>query len=207
MATGDVFKVSLLLSLDAVQCRPGFYLIEGSGLGGANPVNDCGQDVVNTLGVTPLAGFVQNLNYAGVHVEDVQPGTSASLDAPVGPFTGTIADDNPPPPQDSMLCTLYTAARRSPGNFAAEGRIYMPGIYSTGQVSGFITSTLFDALSAFFSILNDRYVADGTVYQMHVVSFTPGSSPRTIRATNAVTDMVVRNQVAIQRRRRPGRGI
>lgn len=207
MATGDVFKVSVLLGLDAVQCRPGFYLVEGSGGGDPDPVVSCGLAVVSALGLFIQTGMVANSLYSGVHVEDIQPGVAASRDFPAGPIAGDIADDNPPPPQDSMLLQLRTALRRSVGNFAAQGRIYWPGIYSTGQISGFLTPTLALSLENVAASLRAPFVTDGGAYQMHVVSFNPGTSPRTIRAIQPVTEVLPSNQVAIQRRRRPGRGM
>lgn len=207
LASGDVFKVTLELALDAVQCRPGFYLVEGGGGVGPNPVQNCADAVAAALGPNPLTGFVQNLTLNGVRVEDVQPATAASLSTPVGPSGGTIADDNPPPPQDSMLLHLSTGVRRSVGVFAAIGRMYMPGIYSTGQISGFLIPDLFTALGVFSELLAGPFVDDGTAYQMHVVSFNPGTNPRTIRAIQPVVAITPTNQVAIQRRRRPGRGI
>jgi len=208
MALGDVFKVTLRLSLDAVECRPGFYLVEGGAAGsGPLPVQACAEFVESTLGATPLTGFIQNLELSAIQVEDVQPGTSATVVLGTGAIAGTIADDNPPPPQDSMLITMRTGLRRTTGNFATLGRMYMPGLYSTGQVSGFLTVTLKTALDVFTALLGGPYVEDGSAYQMHVVSFTPNSVPRTIRALNPVTALETSNQVAIQRRRRPGTGI
>lgn len=207
MPTGDVFKVTLDISLDSVECRPGFYLIQGVTDDGGDPVGACIGAVNSALGATPLAGFVANATLHSITAADIQPGTAASQTFVIAPHSGTIADDNPPPPQDSMVISLRTAMKMSKGIFASHGRIYMPGIYSTGQVSGFLTEDLQDALLVFTNKLVLPFVQDGSEYQMNVISFTPGSHPRTIRAVNPVTAMRPSNQVGIQRRRRPGRGI
>ncbi len=207
MASGDVFKITLMLELDAVQCRPGFYLVEGTHAPVSGPTQDAATAVVVALGGAPLAGLVQNLTLVGVMAEDVQPAVAATWTEAVTPLSGTIADDNPPPPQDTMLASFKTGLRGTLGNFATSGRMYMPGIYSTGQISGFLTPTLKTAFDAFLAFLGDTFVLDGTEYQMHVVSFTPGSNPRTIRAVNPVTQILSSNQVRSQRRRQAGVGI
>lgn len=208
MASGDVFKVILEMSLDDVQCRPGFYLVEGSGGGGTDPVLDCANAVSAALGANPIAGFVQNCNLDNIRVEDVGPSAAAAQYSDTwATDTGTVADDNPPPPQDSMLIRLTTAKKSIKGVYATHGRMFIPGIYSTGQVSGFLTPTLYTALGVFAGLLQVPFVDDGTAYQMHIVSFNPGTKPRTIRRIEPVTRVIAMNQVAIQRPRRPGRGI
>lgn len=208
MASGDVFKVILEMSLDDVQCRPGFYLVEGSGGGGVDPVLDCANAVSTALGGSPMTGFVQNATLNAIRVEDVGPSAlAAQYSDTFVADSGTIADDNPPPPQDSMLLTFRTAKKSIKGVYATHGRMYLPGVYSTGQISGFLTPTLFTALGVFAGLLQTPFVDDGTAYQMHVVSFNPGTKPRTIRRIEPVTQIWARNQVAIQRPRRPGSGI
>lgn len=207
MASGDVFKITLKMALGAVQCRPGFYLVEGTHAPVGTPTEDAAAAVITALGGTPLAGFIQNLTLEAVIAEDVQPGVTATTEDVIVPITGNIADDNPPPPQDCMLLRFKTGLRGTVGNFATSGRMYLPGIYSTGQVSGFLTGTLQTALQTFASLLDDVFVADGSEYQMHVVSFTPNSNPRTIRQINPVTSISLDNQVRSQRRRQAGVGI
>ena len=208
MAIGDVFKVTLQLALDAVQCRPGFYLVEGGAApNSGDPVTDCAETVEAALGATPFTGLVENLTLAAIQVEDVQPAVAATVVLGTSAIAGTIVDANPPPPQDSMLISMRTGLRRTAGNFATHGRMYMPGIYSTGQISGFLTPTLKTAFDVFAALLGSPFVEDGSAYEMHIVSFTPATVPRTIRALNPVTSLVTSNQVAIQRRRRPGTGI
>src|SRR5213595_3755400 len=182
MASGDVYAVKLLMTFAGQQCRPGFYLVEGTGGAGANPVGDVIDAVIAALGATPLAGFSAACSLEGVQVQDVQPATRRSQSGFLVPAeVGSIADDNPVPPQDSMLIRWVTPVKPIKGAFAADSRTYMPGIYSTGQVSGFLISDLQDALSAFASNLFDPFVSDGSAYAMAAVSFTPGSNPRTIR--------------------------
>lgn len=208
MATGDVFAVKLHLTFAGQQCRPGFYLIEGTGGAGPDPVQACAADVMNLIDGFLLVGFSIATTCQGVEVQDLQPATTRTFFQPAYSTTaGTIADDNPVAPQDSMLIEWTTALKGGKGKFARRARTYMPGIYGTGQISGFLIPALQDALSACASLLFDRYVSDGTVYQMHAVAFVPGSKPRVISEVHPITAFAVDNVVAIQRRRRPGKGI
>jgi hypothetical protein len=199
--------VKFHFKLDAVECRPGFYLVEGGGGPDPDPATNVANAVFSALGSDPLDGFSDHCSLTAIEVQDVQPATRASLVAPYGtPKVGTVADDNPPSPQNSMLVHYQSNLKRGKGVFAQAGRIYVPGIYSTGQISGFLVTGLFDALSAFQSLLYVPFVTDGTAYAMACVAFNAGS-PRTVKALNLVVSMVPENQTAIIRSRRPGRGI
>lgn len=207
MASGDVFGVKLHMTFAGQQCRPGFYLIEGGGGAGLTPCAAVVNAVVAALGDDPLAGFSAACSLDAIEANDIQPGLTSSFISNLSPAkVGDQADDNPVPPQDSMLIRWQTAKKPHTGVFAARGRTYVPGIYSTGQSSGFLASELQDALSAFASLLFDPFVSDGTAYQMHCVAFNPGT-PRTVKAIGLVTAFTIDNQVDIVRRRRPGRGI
>lgn len=208
MATGDVFAVKLRMTFADQECRPGFYLIEGNGSGEVNPVHGCALTVKAALGATPLAGFSVATLLTAVEVQDVQPGTGLTAVSTFFPAEqGDVADDNPVPPQNSMLIRWLTDFKGGKGKFARRGRTYVPGIYSTGQISGFLTEDLQSALSAFASLLFNPFVSDGTQYQMNAVSFVPNSNPRVIREFHPITDFGVDNVVDTQRPRRPGRGI
>jgi hypothetical protein len=208
MASGDVFAIKLHCTFAGQQCRPGFYLVEGGGAADVNPVRGAATTVASALAGSFLAGFSADLTAEGVEAQDVQPATGRSyFHAFSAPVAGDVADDNPVPPQDSMLIRWLTDLKGGKGKFARRGRTYMPGIYSTGQVSGFLITDLQDALSAFASRLFDRFVTDGTEYQMFAVAFNPGTNPRTVLEINPITSFSVDNVVDIQRRRRPGRGI
>lgn len=207
MPSGDVFAVKFKMTFAGQECRPGFYLVEGGGALGTTPTFACANHVATALGADPLVGFSAALAITGVIVTDVQPGTAATAEVSMAPgTTGDIADDNPVPPQDSMLIRWLTGKKPGKGIFAARGRSYIPGIYSTGQISGFLIADLQDALSAFASLLAAPYIADGTAYQMHAVAFNPGT-PRTVKIIEPVTGFTIDNVVDIVRRRRPGRGI
>lgn len=207
MASGDVFAIQLHFTFAGQECRPGFYLIEGGG-GGAGPACQVVADHVYTaLGADPITGFSGATTLHAISAQDIQPRTNASFKRDLSPvFVGDVADDNPVPPQDSMLVRWLTAKKGGKGVFNQRGRTYVPGIYSTGQISGFLISDLQDALSSFASLLATPYIDDGTDYQMHCISFNPGS-PRTIKGFEPVVGFTIDNQVDIIRRRRPGRGI
>ena len=208
MASGDVYAIKLHLTFAGQQCRPGFYLVEGTTGGVPGPLG-AALAVKDALGFSaPLAGFSEALSIEAVEAQDVQPGTRRSQLAGYSPaVTGDVADDNPVAPQDSMLIRWATDQKRGKGKFAKDARTFMPGIYSTGQVSGFLIEDLQNALSAFASLIFDPFVTDGTQYALAAVHFVPHSIPRVIDALNLITSFTVDNVVDIQRRRRPGRGI
>lgn len=207
MATGDVWKVELELTWGTIQCRPGFHLIEGTGGAGVNPAGDVADAVDAALGADPLTGFSDQLALSGLIIHDAQPGLLPSYRQATTTIEGDVVDANPLPPQSAAVISLKTAIKPVTGAYAATGRIYMPGIPQNGQISGFLQTTFQNALSAFFSLLFDPFVTDGTAYQMHVVSYTPNSNPRTVRAVQPVTTFAINNVVRSQRRRQFGVGI
>lgn len=206
MASGDVWKILLNGKWGSVETRPGFYLVEGSGGVGPNPSQNVSTSVEAALGVTGLEGFSDQYSITGATVIDVQPGLLPTQIHGWATVTGDVVDANPLPPQSAGVISWKTGVKGSVGVFAAAGRMYMPGIPQTGQISGFLQATFQNALSAFAQQLYDAYIADGTAYQMHVVSLTPNSSPVTVRAINPVTDFSINNVVRSQRRREFGVG-
>lgn len=208
MPTGDIFACKLRMEFAGQQCRPGFYLIEGSGGTDPNPLRAAGIAVNDALGVTALTGFSASTKYAGVDVQDVQPAMAASQSVLLAaPLVGDIADDAPLPPQDSMLIRWITDFKGGKGKWATRSRTYVPGIYPAGQNSGFLVEAMQLTLQNFADLLGAAFVTDGTAYQMHAVHFLIGSIPRTIDTINPITSWSIDNVVAIQRSRRPGRGI
>lgn len=207
MATGDVWKCVMLMKWGTVECRPGFYLIEGAGGGGLNPAEDVSLAVQGAVAGSGLTGFSDQLQWYGNTIVDIQPGTSPTQTFNFGiPAVGTIEDTNPLPPQSAAVITWRTAVKPVVGAFAAQGRVYMPGIPQTGQISGFLEVDFQVALNGFAEGLFSTFVEDGTAYQLHVVSLTPNSKPVTIRAVNPVTTYSINNVVRSQRRREFGVG-
>lgn len=204
MASGDVWKVVLHWRWGTIQCRPGFYLVEGTGGGGVNPSQDVSDAVAAVLDLT---GFSDQSAVEQIEIQDIQPGTTPSIVYTPGTFTGTVVDANPLPPQSAAVLSLHTAVKPVNGAFAAAGRVYLPGIPQNGQISGFLTAGFQTTLTDFAAALAAPFIDDGTAYQWHVVSFNPGSVPRTIRAINPVTSITINNVVRSQRRREFGVGI
>jgi hypothetical protein len=196
----------MLMDWGGVKCRPGFHLIEGGG--GADPDESLNVNaaVSAALGADPLAGFSAALTLVALVVEDIQPGTRPTVTYPYALAQGDHADDNPLPPQSAGVISVNTAVKPITGAFAAQGRIYMPGTPADGQISGFLQSAFQGVLSAFASKIFDVFVTDGTAYQWNIVSYTPGSKPRTVRAFNPVTSFSINNVVRSQRRREVGVG-
>ena len=208
MASGDVFAIKLHMTVSGQQARPGFYLVEGSGFGSVNPCEGAASAVDFALGGAALDGFSAACSLEAVEAQDIQPRTNRTFVRPLfAPIVGTEADANPVPPQDSMLIEWTTALKGGKGLYARRSRTYVPGIYSTGQLSGFLIADLQNALSAFASKIFDVFVTDGTQYGLYAVAFNPGTNPRTIREINPIVAFAVDNVVDIQRSRRPGRGI
>jgi len=206
MATGDVWKVTLDMTWGSVHCKPGFHLVEGAGGGGLVESQNVADAVIAALGADPLAGFSEQLSLLSVIIADAQPGTRPTITYPTALAQGDSADPNPLPPQSAAVISWQTGIKASTGMFAALGRTYMPGIPGNGQISGFLSAPFQAALSAFASLIFDPFVTDGTAYQLHVVSYTPNSKPRTVRAINAVTSFTLNNIVRSQRRREVGVG-
>jgi hypothetical protein len=204
MATGDVWQVVLHWKWGTIECRPGFHLVEGSGGGGVNPAEDVAAAVLDVLDLT---GFSDQSQVDAIEIRDAQPGLTPTQVFPNSPAIGTVVDVNPLPPQSAAVISLHTAVKPITGAFAAAGRIYLPGIPQNGQISGFLQAGFQATLSAFASALFAPFVDDGTAYQMHIVSYTPNSKPRTIRAINPVTSFTINNVVRSQRSREFGVGI
>lgn len=207
MASGDVWKVVMNMLWGTVECRPGFYLIEGGGGAGPNPSENVHDAVEAAFGAGALTGFSDQLAWTGNTIVDVQPGTKPTqvfnyLTAALG----TVADTNPLPPQSAGVISIKTALKGTVGAFAAAGRIYMPGIPQNGQISGFLEGTFQVSLQNWAQALFDAFVLDATAYQWHVVSLTPNSQPVTVRAVQPVTSFSINNVVRSQRRREFGVG-
>lgn len=208
MASGSVYAIKMHMVYSGQQCRPGFYLIEGTGTGDTIGTRGVAEHVIATLGAANMAEFSASLTFPAVEAQDVQPATERSfVVGTTGPLVGGVADAHPPAPQDCALIQWLTALKGGKGLVARRSRTYMPGIYATGQTSGFLEAAMVDAFSTFASILFDEYVTSGAAYQMHAVAFTPGSNPRTIQEVNPITAFTIDNVVAIQRSRRAGTGI
>lgn len=206
MASGDVWKVLLNGKWGSVETRPGFYLVEGTGGADPNPSTNVSNSVEAALGVSGLEGFSDQYSILGCTVIDIQPGVLPTQIHGWGTLVGDVVDANPLPPQSAGVISWKTNVKGSVGVYAAAGRMYMPGIPQTGQISGFLQASFQAALGAFAQQLYEAYIADGTAYQLHVVSLTPGSSPVTVRAINPIVDFTINNVVRSQRRREFGVG-
>lgn len=207
MPSGDVWKVNMKMLWGTVECRPGFYLIEGGGGGGVNPSENVSLAVEAAFGAGALTGFSDQLAWVGNTIIDIQPGVLPTQDWDfLSAAIGTVADVNPLPPQSAGVISWKTGVKGSRGVFAAAGRTYMPGIPQNGQISGFLEGTFQVSLQNWAQALVDAFVLDGTAYQLHVVSLTPNSIPVTVRAINPVTGFSINNVVRSQRRREFGVG-
>lgn len=207
MASGDVMRVNLHLKWGSVECRPGFHLIEGAGGGGTDPLADCAAAVIAALGADPLAGFSDQCSLTGVEVQDIQPGVAPTQLFAITPLVGDEVDVNPLPPQSAGVISLKTGVKGVTGVYATAGRMFMPGIPQSGQISGFLQGTFQLALYTFAGLLGAAFVVDGTAYQWHIVSYVPASKPTAIRANNPVISWSINNVVRSQRRREYGVGI
>lgn len=202
MASGDVYRVSLEVELNLLtRAQWTFGLVEGTGLGGPNRMEDVATHVESALAGDPLTGFSANAQLTAIQVSDVQPGTAGGFRLGLSGLAGDVVGDMLPP-QDALVCRLSTGLKGKANN----GRIYLAGFAEAGQVAGFWQSVALDAASAFISLLFNEYVNDGTVYQWHIISYVPESSPRVLRAAVPVTAFTLDNVVRTVRSRQPGRG-
>ena len=202
MPTGDVYRIGIEWTLNsAVRALTTFGLVEGTGLGGLDPMADVVNHVITTLGATPSTGFSANASITAVQATDVQPGTRGGYRVPAGPFAGSAALDMLPP-QDAIVVHWSTGLKGKANN----GRMYLPGIPETGQVAGNLSSDILNPASAFVSLLFDQYASDGTVYQLSIISYVPGSSPRALRAAVPITAFSIDSVVRSMRSRQLGRG-
>ena len=207
MPSGDVWKVIFEWRWGTVQCRPGFYLVEGGGGSDPDPTINVYNSVVAALTPAALAGFSDQSSITGLTIVDIQPGIRPTASIGISPLVGDQADDNPLPPQSAGVISLKTGVKGSVGVYAAAGRMYLPGMPQNGQISGFLQESFQNTLNAFAGRLQVAYIDDATDYQWHVVSLTPGSRPVAVRAINPVTFYTVNNVVRSQRRREFGVGI
>lgn len=199
MALGDVFRVALAGVVGLEPWMTTFGLVEGTtGGGGTNPLADAAAAVAAALGADPLAGFSSELSIREILVSDVQPGTAGTVHLSYNAFGDStewiIA------PQDAVVISWKTALR-GPAN---RGRMYIPCVTVSGATNGYVQATLQDLVSGFASKLFDPFAADGTAYQLNVLSYVPNSSPRTLRAAVPITSFSIDNTVKSQRRRGVG---
>lgn len=199
MALGDVMKVVLSGTNGNEPWMSGFGLIEGSGApGGPNPLQDCADHVAAALFPGLLEGFSNQLTVDELIVQDVQPGTRAAYRVGVNEM-GDMGVNSVPP-----MCAIvisWQTALRGPAN---RGRMFLPGLPEDQANTGYWMGGGQAAASAFASKIFDPYGADGTDYQLNVLSYVPDSSPRTLRAAIPVVSFVIGNRIKVQRRRGVG---
>lgn len=202
MATGDVYRIGIEWSLNAqARALTTFGLVEGTGLGGPNPMADVASSVEEALGPTPVEAWPATTQLTAIVVSDVQPATRGGYRLPLSGLAGTVVADALPP-QDAIVVSIFTGLKGKANN----GRMFLPPMSETLQVSGFWSQDAIDPASGFFSRLYDKFVNDGTEYQMHVLSYVPASSPRVLRAAVPVTAFTIDNVVRTMRSRQNGRG-
>jgi hypothetical protein len=201
MATGDVFHIALAGTYNSEPIQMTFGLVEGTGGGGPDPLADAAAAVDAALGGTTaaLAGLSTGLAINQIIVHDVQPGTAPREIVNVGPHPGAASGDSLPGICAAVIS--WRTALRGPMN---RGRIYVPGILTSDAEIGYLNSDGLDSVSGFASLLFDVFVTDGTAYQLNVLSYVPGSHPRTLRAAVPVLSFSVDNEIKSQRRRGAG---
>lgn len=201
MATGDVMRMAIKGKIQGEDWEITFGLVEGSGGITADPLADACNNVIAALGATPLAGFSDQVSIVSVQATDIQPGTKSAVEVPLAvPKTGDGTEDTLP-----SICALvaqWHTAGRGPAN---RGRMYLCGLPEGTATGGYWTADALTPASAFVSKLFDPYgPLDGTDYQLNVLSYVPGSSPRALRAAIPITSFTLGNTVKSQRRRGVG---
>lgn len=203
MPSGDAYRVGIVWDFaGAGQALTTFGLVEGAGGAGPDPMTNVADDVISTLGGSPIAGWADTTTIQAVIVSNIQPGTYAGVRVPTPILGGSVADDSLPG-QDCLVVHWSTGLKGK----ANMGRMYLSGFPESGQVRGFWNSDVINPASAFASLIFDEYVSDATNYQLSVMSYVPGSSPRALRAAVPVTAFTVDNIVRSMRSRQVGRGM
>lgn len=199
MATGDVMRVTLVGSLSGEPTNFTFGIVEGAGSGSdPNPLVNLAQDVATNVVPGFLTGFSVNQMIHEVVVSDVQPGTAGAVHIGVAE-QGDVNEDNAP--QVCACVVSWQTLLRGPMN---RGRMFLCGLLHSHTISGYWMSDGQDVASAAASKIFDPYGADGTNYQLNVLSYVPGSSPRALRAAVPITGFHIVNTIKVQRRRGVG---
>lgn len=199
MATGDAMRVALVGTLCGELFVTTFGLVEGSGGADPNPLANCAAAVAAALGPTPFAGFDQALSISSIQVTDIQPGVRGQHI--LGYSTAGDGTSGSLPSQCALVVAWHTELK-GPAN---RGRMYLGGAPESTADGNFYTSDILDPASAFASKIFDAFgPSDGTTYQLNVLSYVPGSSPRALRAAVPITSFSLQNTVKTMRRRGAG---
>lgn len=136
-------------------------------------------------------------------VEDVKPGTVATVTASYTNVAGTSGVDSLPP-QCAVLFSLYTGTKGR----SYRGRFYRPGIAEDLQASGIINSTLVTACETIGTQLDAVFGPSGSDphWQLCVISRYLNGIKRATPVGTEVTAIIVDTVVRTQRRRVLGVG-
>lgn len=199
MATGDAMRVTLVGECAGEPVNLTFGIVEGAGSGSdPNPLVNLANDVATNVVPGMLTGFNEFFSLFEVVVTDVQPGTAGAVHVNVneaGDVTGDMS------PQLCACVISWSTALRGPAN---RGRMFVPGLPRDTIQQGYWSSAGQDVVSAFASKIFDPYAADGTNYQLNVLSYVPDSSPKALRAAVPITGFHIVNRIKSQRRRGVG---
>jgi len=199
MATGDAMRVALVGTLDGELFETTFGLVEGSGGADPNPLANCAAAVAAALGATPFTGFSDALSISSIQVTDIQPGLRGQY--VLGYATAGDDPGGALPSQCALVVSWHTDFK-GPAN---RGRMFLGGAPKSTTDGDFYTSDILDPASAFASRIFDAFgPSDGTTYQLNVLSYVPGSSPRALRAAVPITSFSIDNTVKTMRRRGQG---
>ena len=186
-----------------------------------------GQVVMNTFGLrtsTDIAGpsnetavaFVQgaiasawctgrSVDYKLVNIigRDIVPGTAPMFVAAQGSIPGTINEGAAPP-----NCAVVTQWRTLLKGRANRGRIFQCGWPVSGAVGGYWTADVQNAASAASSLIFDAFGPNsGASFELGIISYNPGSHPRTVRAFVPIIAFSIDNVIRSMRTREVGKGI
>lgn len=200
MATGDLARLSViyLLGTDLMVNTFGFSALDGS-----TTRSDLATAFQTALIKNSSGGLFfnrsANLSSTTLRVQDVKPGTGATVElnyaAVVG--SGSVGDDLPP-----QCCQLYSW-RTSLAGRSNRGRTYMPGLGEGQQAGGVIGA---GAVTAFATVVTQLLAVFGpggsnTHWQFGIISHRHNNAPVVPPAFNAVTLGITETTVQTQRRR------
>lgn len=204
-SVGDIAQVRLFYFMAGqyFECAFGFQCLSGTAT-----LQDLADDFKAAVVKNTSGGFFYGLDDAcgstQLRVEDVKPGTAASVDLSYAAVAGDVGSVDPLPPQCAAVISWRTAlAGRS-----YHGRSYIAGLPETRQSAGTIDATGLSNLTAFVNQMIAVFGVGGTNtdWQFGVISRIAGGVPRAAPIITDVTAGIPRATVYTQRRRTLGVG-
>lgn len=198
MATGDVFQVAIVGTYEGEPVQMTLGLKEVAGGGGGDAMLNAAAAVNTALGggTVTIPGLSHYLSITSLIVTDVSPGVRSRKIVAVGPHVGAVNGNGFPGTVAAVIG--WETDLRGPSN---RGRIFVPAVLIADEFLGQLAGSGPAHITAIANLFFTPFVTVGTAYRLCVLSFVPGSSPRTLRAAVPVVGFHVDLNLKTQRRR------